>query len=332
MPKFFKEHWILVLSLFLLFLMSVPLLYFGNILRSLDRHSGGVDRMRLNLPCQVGICLNNLLERRWDIERHQWLAAARKRGVAVQIRVAHNSLARQIRQIRGLIRQKARVLLLAPVAQKGLEAVLQEAKRAGLKIILYDEWTAGPADFYCGPDYRKIGRIQAKALFRRAGAGKYVQFQGPADSFKTTRIVQGQLEGLPMTHRPAVEVLTVTLPDGSAETAALRTRSLLAHQKFVAVLAPNELVSAEVRRLWAGQEQTAVWLAEMGPEPLGRQRQETSVRRLIVVIDYARLAQAAWDIAGRWLAGAKVESPNMLEVGTRKLPAWLLSGSVERLN
>jgi hypothetical protein len=330
LQKFIKEHWILVLSLFLLFLISVPLLYFGNILLSLDSHNAGAGRVRLNPPCQVGICLNNLLESRWNVERNQWFAAARERGLALQIRVANNSLTRQIRQIRALIRQKARVLLLVPVAQKGLETVLQEAKRAGLKIILYDEWTAGPADFYCGPNYREIGRMQAKALFRQVGAGKYVLFKGPSDSFKASRIAQGQLEVLSKTHRVKVEVLTITLPDGSAETAALKTRSLLTQQKSVAALAPNERISAEIRRLWDGQED--VWLAEIGPEPLDLQNKDTLVKRLTVVIDYARLARAAFDVAGRLFAGVKVESRNILEVGTRKLPAWLLSGSVERLS
>jgi ABC-type xylose transport system substrate-binding protein len=326
MLKILREHWILVLSLFLLLLMSVPLFYFSAILQSLTSHGAAINRVQPQPVCQVGICLNNIMERRWVIERQVWEKAAKNRGLTVQIQVAHNSLARQIRQIRALTQQKVRVLLVVPVSQTGLDPVLQEAKRFGTKIILYDELTAGPADFFCGPDYREIGRIQAEAVIKRTGFQKYLLFKRSANSDQAERVARGQLDIL-QRRVPKAEVQTVTLADGSAETAALKTRTVLAHQRVEAVLAANDLLTAEIKRYLNEQGIATPFLAGIGAAAATEATEaddQSFTRGLTVVVDYSRLAKAAFAIATRMVDGDKPQSRVTIEYDSHSLPAWFL--------
>ncbi len=325
MQRFFKEHWILLLALLLLLFMAIPLLHFGNFLRSWDRHPAGFDVWNPGGSPRLGFCLNDLAERRWAEEQVVWRQEAAQRRIPFRIRIAHRSLERQIRQLRRFIAEKAAVVILVPVSRSGLADVLQEAVRAGTKIILYDELTAGPVEGYCGPDYRQLGRSQAAALVAAAGPGNYLLFRGPADSAKAERLTQGQLEAIRQAAPQRARLLaTVVLPGGAADQAAPKTRTFLTHQPVKGILTPDDLTVAEISRFLQQQQPPLPFLGGVGGEAEIEQRIKTGAKLITVRLDYARLARTAFENARRLLDGSSFHGNATIQNGSAKIPAWLL--------
>jgi len=112
--------------------------------------------------------------------------AAEQLGVELRFSNAQQKQENQIQAIRSLIAQKVDVIGVAPIVETGWVAVFQEAKDAGIPIILVDRRAAVPPDLYVtlmGSDFleegRNAGRIMAKLT---NGKAKIVELQGTSGS------------------------------------------------------------------------------------------------------------------------------------------------------
>lgn len=324
MIKFMRNHWILMLSLLLLLLMSGPLLYFENLLRSSVQRKVFPEYFPLQHPPEIGICLNDLMESRWMTERSVWNTEASRAGVALQIRVAHHSLPRQIQQIRSLLRQRIRILIVVPVARHGLNGVLREAAGQGVKIVFYDELTEGPADYYFGLDYYQAGQVQAGAVYRKAGAGRYLVLRGPTGSFKAERLAQGQREGLQRLAKYQVQVVAAALDETWGNQSALKTRALMTHPQLGAILAPNDLIAAAIDQMWEKQKTAPVFLAGLGMEYGFEQRIRITRHLLTLQPDYTMLARDTFAAALRMLKGQRITVNATVKGDSGSIAAWLV--------
>lgn len=323
---FLKSHWLLVLALLLLMLMSGPVLYFNRFLNSLDSrafngaHCDGVQ------PVQIGVCLDNLVESRWFAEKQLWeeLAAAEK--IRLEVRVAHYSLDRQIRQIREFIHRKARVIMVVPVVQSGLGEVLKEAAQKGVKIILYDELADGPGDFYCGIDYEAAGYAQASSLFERAGSGTYLQICGPVSSFKGESLAKGQLKGLKSRSSDAARLVRVALTDWSPDQAVTKSRSYMMYQELTGILAPNDVIAEAIRRFYHEQNRSLPFLAGLGGEAGLLRRLQAGEPIVTCQFDYQTLARTAFAVARQFCEGKQPDLGLTIRNQGWKLSAYLLQG------
>lgn len=326
--KFLKVHWLLVLALLLLALMSAPMLYFGSLLNTLERQSRASGYFHSPRPAQIGVCLDNLAESRWFHEKNFWEKEAGTRKLSLEIRIAHHSLKRQIRQIKGFIHQQVRVLIVVPVSRSGLGDVLKEAAQKGIKIILYDELTDGPADFYCGIDYEAMGKRQGASLFDRAGPGNYLQIRGPVTSYKAEWLANGQMAGLKSRSSHATRFLAVTLPDWSPDQAVVKARTYMLHQDLTAILTPNDLIAEAIRQFYHEQKRPLPFLAGLGAEVALRRRLQAREPILTWQFDYLSLAQTALTVAQQFCDGEEPEASAVLVHQNRKMPAYWLRGSL----
>jgi galactofuranose transport system substrate-binding protein len=112
--------------------------------------------------------------------------AAAQLGVELRFSDAQQKQENQIQAIRSLIAQQVDVIGVAPIVETGWTAVFQEAKDAGIPIILVDRRAAVPQDLYVslmGSDFfeegRRAGRIMAELT---NGQAKIVELQGTNDS------------------------------------------------------------------------------------------------------------------------------------------------------
>jgi ABC-type xylose transport system substrate-binding protein len=323
--RFIKEQWILLFFLLLLIVISLPLIYFGSLFSVLTHAAVNADDFTRDSAPKVGICLNNLLENRWTDEKAVWLKLAREKRIPVQIRIAHNSLQRQIRQVRTLIRQNVKVLILVPVSRTGLSEPLREAAQKRIRIILYDELTEGPADFFCGVDYREMGRVQAAALAKAAGPGNYLLFRGPTNSFKAGRILEGQLDVVKKFAKNQIRLLSLeTIDAWSAEQAALKTRTFVTHQKVDAVLTPNDLTGEEIGRFFRSQQMKLPFIAGAGGETAFCQRIGNGENLITLKIDYPGLARTAFLLAEDLLRGDSPATGIRVKYRSREIPVRLL--------
>lgn len=107
-------------------------------------------------------------------------------GVELRFSDAQQKQENQIRAIRSLIIQRVDVIGLSPIVETGWEAVFQEAKDAGIPIILVDRRAQVPGDLYVtymGSDFIEEGRNAARTMARLVnGKASIVELAGTVDS------------------------------------------------------------------------------------------------------------------------------------------------------
>jgi galactofuranose transport system substrate-binding protein len=113
-------------------------------------------------------------------------SAAEDLGVELMFVDGQQSQENEIAAIRTFIAQQVDVIGVSPVVETGWESVFQEAKDAGIPIILVDRQANVPEELYAthlGSDFveegRNAGRVMVKLL---NGKGKIVEITGTQDS------------------------------------------------------------------------------------------------------------------------------------------------------
>lgn len=111
---------------------------------------------------------------------------AEKRGVDLKFSDAQQKQENQIKAIRSFIAQKVDVIAFSPVVESGWEPVLQEAKKAGIPVIVSDRRPDVPEDLYVtfiGSDFVAEGKMAGDWLAKKLdGKGKIVELQGTVGS------------------------------------------------------------------------------------------------------------------------------------------------------
>jgi len=112
--------------------------------------------------------------------------AAQQLGVELKFSDAQQKQENQIKAIRSFIAMKVDVIGVPPVVETGWEAVFQEAKEAGIPIILVDRRAAVPEDLYVtlmGSDFLEEGRNAARVMAKLMnGKANIVELVGTIDS------------------------------------------------------------------------------------------------------------------------------------------------------
>ncbi len=111
---------------------------------------------------------------------------AEKLGVELKFSDAQQKQENQIKAIRSFIAQQVDVIGVSPVVETGWETVFQEAKDAGIPVILVDRRAAVPEDLYVtylGSDFVEEGRRAADAMAKILnGKGNIVELVGTVGS------------------------------------------------------------------------------------------------------------------------------------------------------
>ena len=111
---------------------------------------------------------------------------AEKRGIELKFSDAQQKQENQIKAIRSFIAQKVDVIAFSPVVESGWEPVLQEAKKAGIPVIVSDRRPDVSEDLYVtfiGSDFVAEGRMAAEWLAKKLnGKARIVELQGTVGS------------------------------------------------------------------------------------------------------------------------------------------------------
>lgn len=323
MLKFFKNNWVLVLALFLLFIMSLPLLYFGNLLKALNHQTEDIYWNNVSNYPTVGVCLNNLTEDRWMKEKGMMVDEAKKQGMNIRLKIAQNSLKLQVEQITNLIAHHVKVLIINPVSRDGLDEALKEAHKQGIKIIEYDELTAGPVDLFLGVDYREIGKIQAASLLEKTGSGNYLIFRGPKNSYRAEMLYSGQHNIFKIKSALMNVIAVDTLPIWSADEAVNKTRAITARQKLNAILAPDDLIAEELIKFFKEQKLVLPFITGAGAEITACQRILQGEQLITIYFNYRMMAKIALTSAREYIQGQDPKVPHTVIADGRRIPAYL---------
>jgi len=116
-------------------------------------------------------------------ETESILAEAKKRGVNLKFSDAQQKQENQIKAIRSFIAQKVDAIVLAPVVETGWEPVLNDAKRAGIPVVLVDRGVkVSDESLYAtliASDFVEEGRMAGEWLAKKTdGKCSIVQLEG----------------------------------------------------------------------------------------------------------------------------------------------------------
>ncbi len=100
--------------------------------------------------------------------------ALEEQGWKVIFADANDDTAQQISDLEDMIAQKPDYIVVAPREQEGYENVLEEAKEAGIKVVLYDRLADGPYDVLVQGDYVLEGENVGKAVVDTFGDDKEI--------------------------------------------------------------------------------------------------------------------------------------------------------------
>jgi ABC-type sugar transport system substrate-binding protein len=113
-------------------------------------------------------------------------ATAEQLGVELRFLDAQQKQENQIEAVRKLIIQKVDIIGISPIVETGWDEVFQEAKDAGIPIILVDRRAAVPEDMYVsylGSDFLEEGRKAARVMVDLMGGnGNIVELVGTVGS------------------------------------------------------------------------------------------------------------------------------------------------------
>lgn len=299
--KWFDEHGLLVASILLLVVMSLPIIYFEGMRAEIDFRPGNQSNFRNIGRYEVGVCLNRLDGTRRIEEKQLLRQAAAEQGIGIKIEVANGSPGRQLRQFTNLLNQGAKVMIVTPVNSVIFQRLEMLAQSRRIPLIIYDDPVADTGSaWYLGFDYHKIGRLEARAAFAKVGAGNYLIFKGTTPGSKSAKLYGGQYEELKSRRRLGVKVISCDpLYAHPAEEAVARVKQVLTRQPLDAILAPDDLTAEEVIKYFYSQHLPLPQITGVGAE-LGACRRIINREQLMTVyLDYPRLTKETMLIASR---------------------------------
>jgi galactofuranose transport system substrate-binding protein len=139
----------------------------------------------------------------WDtVNAESIRRAARDTGIELRLEDAHRSQENQVAQLRSFVNQRVDVIAFSPVVENGWEAVLREARSAGIPVILMDRTIEVSDDSLyvslVGSDFVEEGRRAGRWLLEHTrevpGEIDIVELQGTVGSAPANDRKQGFAE------------------------------------------------------------------------------------------------------------------------------------------
>jgi D-xylose transport system substrate-binding protein len=132
----------------------------------------------------IGFCVDTLAIERWQKDKDIFVAKAESLGYRVEAVNAYEDTQKQIQQIRTLIEEGAKAIVIIAFEKDKLTQVIEEARKKDIVIIAYDRLIEDVAlDAYISFDNVQVGVQMAQALINEAPKGNIVIVNGsPSDN------------------------------------------------------------------------------------------------------------------------------------------------------
>ena len=199
----------------------------------------------------IGLSLGPMHER-WEKDRDYLKEKLEAKGARVIIKQADNDEAMQKEQMLDLIKSKADVIIIVAVNSNTAGALVQVAKKNGIKVIAYDRLIRNcDLDYYVSFDNIKVGELQADYLSRIAPIGKYAILGGAPNDYNSVLLRLGQMNVLqPLITRNDIQVVLDKNVDQWDEDVAFSIMNEFLKQStdLDAIVSSNDVISKGVCR------------------------------------------------------------------------------------
>ena len=138
-----------------------------------------------NKGALIGVAMPTKTSERWIKDGDSVKADLEKLGYKVDLEYGDDKIPQQVQQISNMITKGAKVLIIASIDGTALSDQLDNAAKAGIKVIAYDRLINGNknVDYYTTFDNYKVGVDQATSLLTGLGVldadGKKTDKKGP---------------------------------------------------------------------------------------------------------------------------------------------------------
>ena len=194
---------------------------------------------------KIGFSIEAMNGERWQTDRDAFEARAKELGAEVIFADAGGDDARQLQQVKDMIKAGIKVLVLMPHDAAMANRIVDTAKSANVKVISYDRLVPNAnVDLYVSFDRVQTGWMQAEYLVKHAPTGNYVLIAGSPSAEDAKTLHDEQMKVLrPYVDRGEIKVIA----DGytkdwlPSEAYLFMLKAIdSSHGKISAVLASND--------------------------------------------------------------------------------------------
>ena len=151
---------------------------------------------------KIGFSMDNLALERWQKDRDLFVKKAQELGAEVLVQSANSDPQLQYSQCQNLIAQGIQVLVILPTDGSAIAPIVEEAHKAGVKVLAYDRLIMNSdLDYYVSFDNVKVGELQAEAITKLVPKGRYFLLEGSPTDNNAKLFYEGQMKVL----KPLVE-------------------------------------------------------------------------------------------------------------------------------
>jgi putative multiple sugar transport system substrate-binding protein len=243
------------------FISSLALSAIGLATASLPAHAAYTPK------ATIGISMPTITTQRWVTDGLAMVKALDHLGYRPELQFAEDDVAKQIAQIEVMMKNGAKLLVIAPIDGSKLAPTLQKAADQKIKVFSYDRLITGSpnVDFYATFDNYQVGVLQGTSIVSKLeldkgkGPFKIELFSGSPDDNNAIFFYDGAMSvlkpylasGKLVVGSGQTDRLAVATKGWSGSVARARMMPLLAKfyakDKLHAVLAPNDGVSTELQ-------------------------------------------------------------------------------------
>ncbi|MEZ7890356.1 MAG: sugar ABC transporter substrate-binding protein [Candidatus Wallbacteria bacterium] len=279
----------------------------------------------------IGISLPTQREERWVKDAKQLEEEAKKRGMDVKLQISDNDAMKQIAQCENLISQNVNILIIAPHDAKGAASIVENAHKAGIKVISYDRLIMNAdTDLYISFDNVKVGEMQGQYLTSLVPKGNYIVLSGAPTDNNAAMYKEGAMKAIkPLIDKGDVKIVTDQAVKDWLPSEAMKIveNSLTANEnKIDGILAPNDgTAGGAVQALAAQKLDGKVIVTGQDSELAAAKRIVEGTQAMTVFKDTRKLAIAAIDAAEKMLDGKDAGANSKVNNKKIDVPAMLLT-------
>ncbi len=194
---------------------------------------------------KIGFSIEAMKGERWQTDLDSFTARAKELGASVISSDAGGDDEAQLRQVKDMLGEGIKVLVLLPHDTTKASRMVDAAKAAGVKVVSYDRLVLNSdVDLYVSFDRVEIGRMQAEYLVKHAPRGNYVVIGGsPSDG------------GAKILHDEQMKLLRPYIERGEIKVIAdSYTKDWLPSEAYLSMLAAIEASHGEIAAVLASND------------------------------------------------------------------------------
>ena len=144
----------------------------------------------------IGVSWSNFQEERWKTDEAAIKAAIEAGGGAYVSADAQSSPAKQLSDVESLIARGVDALIVLAQDADSIGPAVDAAANEGIPVVGYDRLIEDPRTYYLTFDNRKVGYLQAEAVYAVQPTGNYVFILGSPQDPNSDFLHAGQLDVL----------------------------------------------------------------------------------------------------------------------------------------